>query len=119
MEHFFDASAIIQILLGDKKYERFAASQIVTNALHLAEVYYFFLRTKGKREADGQLRQLRAALLSITENIALDAAAFRFEHRKANMSYADCIGYVTALKHRLQFVTCDSPFKGMPGVEFV
>ena len=118
-DYFFDAYALIKILTGEASYGRFHHTPIATNALHLAEVYYFFLRTAGKLAADERLRQVKAILYEMSQAIALEAAAMRWEHREKGFSFADCIGYVTALEHGCLFVTGDFPFQGMPGVEFV
>jgi len=118
-EYFFDAYALIKILTGERSYERFQGSSVVTNALHLAEVYYFFLKREGKLAARERLRQVKAVLYELTQTLAIEAAALRWEHNEKGFSFADCIGYVTAQHHGLIFVTGDFPFQGMPGVEFV
>ena len=44
---------------------------------------------------------------------------FRFNESKLILSYADCIGYITAQIHNMKFLTGDKHFKGMKDVEFV
>ena len=44
---------------------------------------------------------------------------FKLANLKKRFSFADCIGYVAALKLNAKFVTGDYAFKGMQGVEFV
>ena len=44
---------------------------------------------------------------------------FRFLNKKSNLSYIDCIGYITAFKKEVKFVTGDDQFKNMKNVEFV
>lgn len=117
-KYFFDAYAIIKMLIGEFSYDKFQNVPVATNSLHLAEVYYFFLRTKGQKVADDRLKQVNPVLYEITQSIALNAALFRWKEKSKGFSYADCIGYLTAKKHQFKFVTGDFPFKGMPDVEF-
>jgi predicted nucleic acid-binding protein len=44
---------------------------------------------------------------------------FRKKNKKRNLSYADCIGYIYALKNNLIFLTGDKEFEDLKNVEFV
>jgi len=44
---------------------------------------------------------------------------FKIENLKKRFSFADCIGYITALKLNAKFITGDYAFKGFENVEFV
>lgn len=119
MEYFFDSYAIIEIIRLNKSYLRFSKSPIVTNILHLAEVYYFLLRNYNEQTADYWMKGLNFSFLDMSHDIATEAAKLKYKNKKLKLSYADCIGYLTAQRYGLKFLTGDRQFKGMEEVEFV
>lgn len=119
VSYFFDSYAIIEIINQIPQYEKLQDMPIVTNALCLGEVYYYFLKTHNKQTADFWIEQLKVTLLPITQEITTKASLLKFEHKERRFSYPDCIGYVSALKHSLRFLTGDREFKDMENVEFV
>ena len=119
MAYFFDSYAIIELLNNNENYAQVAHETIITNALHLGEVHYYLLRSYGKETAESLLRKLKVQLLEITLQIALEASLFRYEHKKLELSYADCIGYVTALRYSMKFLTGDKAFEKLRDVEFI
>ena len=119
MTFFFDSYAIIEVINRNPAYEAFRAERLVTNALNLGEVYYYFLKVHDQQTADYWMRTLKFELLDFSVEVALSASRFRFEHRKREFSFPDCIGYVTAMKCNLKFLTGDREFRGLPNVEFV
>ena len=44
---------------------------------------------------------------------------FKIKYKKQDLSYADCIGYIYAIKNNLLFLTGDKEFKDLKSVEFV
>lgn len=48
-----------------------------------------------------------------------DANEFKLQHKKKRLSVPDAFGYITTQRYGLKFLTGDSQFKGMIGVEFV
>ena len=118
MSYFFDSYAIIEVINRNPRYEQFAHEKIITTVLNLGEVYFYFLKMHNKATADYWMRMLRCEVLEIPLDVALEAAAVRFEHRTRAFSYPDCIGYTTALRRGLQFLTGDRAFKDMPNVAF-
>ncbi len=119
MAYFFDSYAIIELINQNENYAKFPTELIITHALHLAEVHYHFLKEHNKQTADFWIRQLDSELLDITEDIAVKSSSFKFENKKKKLSYADCIGYITAEKYNLKFLTGDNQFRDMENVEFV
>ncbi|MEI6732115.1 MAG: PIN domain-containing protein [archaeon] len=119
MRYFFDSYAIIEMINQNPNYLNFVNEQIATNALNLGEVYFYFLRRHGRQTAEYWVNSLSFELIDFDRNLALEAAAFRFEHKKKQFSYPDCIGYLSALKNGLVFLTGDREFEGMPNVLFV
>jgi uncharacterized protein len=119
MQYFFDSYAIIEIIRQNPSYVKYNPSVIITNLLHLAEVYYHLLTEYNEKTADYWISKLNLSFIEITSQVALEASKFRFKNKNARLSYADCIGYITAKKHGLTFLTGDKEFKNMKGVEFV
>jgi predicted nucleic acid-binding protein len=117
--YFFDSYAIIEIIDQNNAYSKFKDSIIITNLLHLAEVYYYFLRNYNEKTADYWMSNLDFSFIDITPSAVIEASKFKYKHKKAKLSYADAIGYITAQKNGLKFLTGDKEFKNMGGVEFV
>ena len=114
---FFDAYAIIEIINGNESYKKFKEDIILTNTLHLAEVFYSLLKNFGERKAEQILDNLDFEFIEISEDIALESAKFKNKDKK--FSYSDCIGYISAIKNRVVFLTGDKEFKNLKNVEFV
>ena len=119
MGYFFDSSAIIEIIHRNVKYEKFFEQIIITNSLHLGEVYYYFLREHNKQTADFWMRKLTVELIDVSEVITTEASLFKFEHKKIPFSYVDCVGYISALKNGLIFITMDKDFNNFHSTEVV
>lgn len=120
MGYFFDSYAIIELILENKNYEKFKNDLIITSTLDLMEVYYFLLRTYNQQTADFWIKRLKFNLANIIKlNIALEASRLRFKHKKENLSYIDCIGYLLAKEMNIKFLTGDNKFKTKENVEFV
>lgn len=119
MSFFFDTYAIIELLKGNPNYEFVKDSTITTSTMNLAEFYYSLLLEKGKGIADSILNELNFELIEITPDIAIEAASFRFQNKKAKLSYVDCVGYVLARKNNLLFLTGDKEFENIKNVRFI
>jgi predicted nucleic acid-binding protein len=119
MEYFFDSYAIIEIIHQNSSYLKYNPSVIITNLLHLAEVYYHLLIHYNEKTADYWISKLNLSFIEITSQVAMEASKFKFKNKNSKLSYADCIGYITAQKYGLIFLTGDKEFKHMKGVEFV
>ena len=119
MGYFFDSYAIIELINQNEDYVKFSSELVITNALNLAEVHYHFLKEHNKQTADFWIRQFNFELLDITKDIAIKGSSFKFENKKKKLSYADCIGYVTAIEYNLKFLTGDNQFEHLEDVKFV
>lgn len=119
MGYFFDSSSIIEIINKNKDYIKFKDEIIITNTLNIAEVYYHLLKEHNEQTADYWTSHLNFELMEITKEIAIKAAKLRRKYEKENISYADCIGYATALENDLIFLTSDERFAGKNQVEYV
>jgi len=118
MAYFFDSYAIIEIVKGNQNYQRFQAEGFITNTLNLAEVYYSILRETNEKTADYIIKSLNLSFVDIKQDTAIKAALFKYRTNK-KMSYADCIGYISASKNNLIFLTGDKLFENLNNVEFV
>ncbi|HLD55451.1 MAG TPA: PIN domain-containing protein [Candidatus Nanoarchaeia archaeon] len=120
LKYFFDSYAIIEIIMGNKNYEKFKDVQIVTSTIHIAEIYYFLLRTYNKQTAEYWMKNLDIDLMNIIKlKNSIDAMDFKFKHKKEKLSYADCLGYVLAKECGMKFLTGDSKFKDKENVVWV
>lgn len=77
------------------------------------------LRETNEKTANKILKKLNLRFLEITPRIAIEASRFKYKNKKLKLSYADCIGYITAKKFNMKFLTGDNKFKNISNVEFV
>lgn len=117
--YFFDTYAIIELIKGNPNYEFVKDHPIITSVMNLAEVYYALLLAHGKEITDSILENLNIEFLEITPKISIESAFFRYKNKKSNLSYIDCVGYITALRNNLLFLTGNKEFKNFDNVEFV
>ena len=83
------------------------------------EVFYALLRDgKSESEARDLVVALQPHLIDFSFDDVLGAMILRIQmaRKRRNLSYVDAIGYYTARKRRLQFLTRDPGFRGLPGV---
>ena len=118
-DYFFDTYAIIETLKGSENYFAFSDKQIITSTNNLVEFYYYLLRERGGKVAKEIIFDTDFIFLDITEEIAVESAVFRYNNKGKEFSYIDCIGYITALKNNLKFLTGDKDFNNFKNVEFV
>jgi predicted nucleic acid-binding protein len=115
---FFDTYALIEIAKGNPRYKRYLdVERILLTKLNLIELYYAILRDFGEIEAKKHYFFYLPFAEEITDETVFEAVRFRLEHKK--LSYADCIGYVTAKRKGVKFLTGDVAFRGLENVEFV
>ena len=116
---FFDSYAILEIIGQNKAFSKFRNESIITNALNFSEVYYSLLRIYNKKTANFWATNLNFEFIEITKEIGIQAAQFKLRHKKQKLSYADCIGYITAKKNNMLFLTGDKEFKRFKNVLYV
>ena len=117
--YFFDSYAIVELLAGNPHYARFAKEPVTLSIFNLVEIYWSVLHTADKPTADKVYAQYAPAVVELPEDVVKAAVEFRKKHKRLDVSYADCIGYIYAQKHGLMFLTGDKAFKDVDGVEFV
>jgi len=116
---FFDSYALIELTKGNPRYATYNDHQVIITFLNLLEFLYIVLKTFGTETARAMHRKFAECVVEPDEDTIIEALAFRAQHNKRDLSYADCLGYIYARKHSLQFLTGDEQFRDLPGVEFV
>lgn len=118
---FLDTYAIIEIYSGNENYIQYTLepTEAICTIFNLMEVHFYHLKKFGKEEADKIYETVKPMVVVITDEIAKEANKFKIENLKKRFSFADCVGYITALKLNAKFLTGDYAFKGFDNVEFV
>jgi len=119
INYFFDSYAVAEILNGNPNYSEFVEEPVFITIFNLAEIYWVALREYSQDEAGQIYEKYADAVQEIDDDTLREAVKFRKEHKKKNLSYCDCIGYVYAVRKGMKFLTGDEQFKGMANVEFV
>lgn len=119
LKYFFDSYAIIEIIKKNPKYLVYAEEEIVLTLFNLAEIYWSALLDFSEEKAEEVYSKFRSNVIEIDDETLKEAIKFRKEHKKQDLSYTDCIGYIYAKRNNLKFLTGDSKFESLPFVEFV
>ena len=117
--YFFDTYAIIELIEGNENYTKYAEQPATISVFNLAEVYWVVLNKLGQQQADLTYEEYRPAVVELDDDTLKEAVKFRRDHKKQDLSYADCIGYIYAKRHEMNFLTGDKEFEALPNVEFV
>ena len=117
--YFFDTYAIIEIMKGNDAYARFKYAKIVITIFILVELHYKLIRDFNRQLAEEILHQYSGHAIEVDIETIKEANEFKLLHKKKRLSVPDAIGYITAQKYGLKFLTGDKQFKGVKGVEFV
>ena len=116
---FFDSYAILEIIRGNPNYRKFGDLTLITGTLNLAEVFYSLLKETGEKQAKKIIEKVKFEFIEISEAIAIRSSIFRYKNRSKKLSYTDCIGYITARKNNMRFLTGDQQFQEMKHVLYV
>ena len=117
--YFFDTYAIFSIIQGKPTYARFTNAPIKLTIFNLIELYFLLSRDFGDKKAKEIYYLFKECIVEISDELVFDSMKFKLAHRNQKLSYADCIGYFTARRQGLQFLTGDTQFQHLPNVEFV
>ena len=117
---FLDTYALYELALGNDGYkDYFADVKSITTIMNLYELYYSLLRENLSSIAENFFERFLPVCVKIEPNIIKEAAAFRLQNKKLDLSYIDALGYVTSKKHNTKFLTGDEGFRKLPNVEFI
>lgn len=114
--YFFDTYALVEIYRANKNYEKYKDSRFVTSYLNLIEFDYYLLKTKGDRNLFNRLKEFT---VEVEDEDVKKANEFKLEHKKKDLSFVDCIGYMIAKRAGIKFLTGDKHFENRDNVEFV
>ncbi len=117
---FYDSYAIIEYLNNNSRFiSYFEQHRGILTLLNILEVYYSVLWEGDTQRADLVLETLLPLAIEPRKETIQRAMKFRYEHKKKNLSYADCLGYQIALDQGIKFLTGDKEFEHVKNVEFV
>ena len=117
--YFFDTYAVIELIEGNPRYAPYKEDTATLTVFNLVEIYWVVLNKLSIERADEIFREYRPAVVEIDDETLKEAIAFRKSHKKRDLSYTDCVGYVYAKRHGMKFLTGDKEFEDLPDVEFV
>ena len=118
-KYFFDSYAIIEIISGNPFYAKFISEEVTLTQFNLAEIYYSAINNLDESKAEEIYKKYSLSVVKVNDDVLKQAMKFRKENKKRNLSYADAIGYIYALRNNLKFLTGDKEFKDLDNVEFV
>ena len=106
---FADTYALIEILKGSESYQRHAMCELVTTEFNLLELAYALLRDFREDDVETILGRVRdnIEVIKVTDREYIEASKFRIQvrRREKKLSLTDCLGYVTAKKLGIKFLT--------------
>ena len=114
----FDTYAIIEILKGNKNYQKYEPSEIVITNFIFAELSYILYREKDPL-AENYLTKYAHHITSVNPEWIQEAMQFRLAWKDRKVSITDCVGYIMARKLGIPFLTGDKEFENLEDVEFV
>lgn len=115
---FFDTYAFIEILEKNNEYEKYLTNNAVTTKLNLFELYFNLLKSTDEKNASLMLNKYWNFIVDFDIEVLKEAAKLK-QLLGRGPSMTDCIGYVTAKKLDIKFLTGDKQFEYLPNVEFV
>ena len=116
-KYFFDTYALIELIKSNPNYINYADEIVATTLLNLIELYYCIIRDFNEEKAKNIYCKFKECIIEFKDDIVFEAMKLKLKNK--NLSYVDAIGYITALKNNLIFLTGDNQFKDMETVEFV
>lgn len=116
--YFFDTYAIIELIKDNPNYKKYHEEPVITGMLNYGEFYYWYVKNKEKAPSLDWFRKIKDELLSLEVRDVIEGMQVRYENMSHKLSFVDCVGYATARRRKLVFLTGDPGFKGMENVEF-
>jgi len=129
MKYVIDSYAWLEYFMGTVAGERVRRivdsieDEKLTPTICVAEIYAKTLRVEGTEKAELQRAFIksRSAIVSLTEEIAVEAAKLDVEMKKevSGWGLADSIVLGTTRRKRAKVLTGDQHFLNMPETEFI
>lgn|SRR3989338_7532102 len=114
-----DTYALVEIHNENPKFRHLINQEFVVPNSIMAEFYGVLLRDYNEKTEEYIFKELKTFLITEDINILTKAVKFRKEHKKKNLSFFDCVGYIFAKENKMKFVTGDKEFENLPYVEFI
>lgn len=118
VKFFLDTFAMMEIIKGNARYQKYLDSELFTSLMNLYELFYNLLKVSDEKSAEDKFFQFKEFLFPIGDNHIFLASKFRLQNIKLGVSYVDCLGYVIAKEEGMKFLTGDKAFKKLGNVEF-
>ncbi len=118
-KYFFDSYAIIELIYGSPAYAKFINEPVTITIFNLAEIYWSAILNLEEKKADDLYNKYSSCVVEVSDDVLKEAMKFRKKYKKNDLSYADCIGYICALKNNMRFITGDKEFQNLENVEFI
>lgn len=119
MRFFLDTYAIVEIMKGNKAYEKYLSEELHTSILNLYELYYNILKEHGEEKAKEYFYIFYSKLVTIKDEHIFYASKIKFRFKKRDISYTDALGYAISEQEGMKFLTGDKEFKDLENVEYV
>lgn len=117
---FLDTYAMYELAIGNENYKGyFTGVESMTTIMNLYELYYSLIRENLPLIAENFIERFLPVCAEIKPEFVKEAAKFRLQNKKLDLSYIDSLGYIIAKKHNAKFLTGDEAFRKLPNVEFV
>ena|SRR3989344_65082 len=121
--YYFDSYALIELTKGSENYKPYIHTEGIFTFLNLIECYHSWLSELGEEKANFYFSFFKKYCIPVVDEDIKNGVKLRMQMRNKNKfhkpSFADCIGYVVALRFGVKFLTGDNAFKNMENVEFV
>ena len=114
-----DTYPLIEIAAGNKRFLYLLDEEIIITDITISEFYYVMLQKYGSSNAEFWYKRLMPYCTTVPRDFLIKAVKFRYQNKKKNLSFFDCVGYVFALENKIKFVTGDKEFEHFDNVEFI
>jgi len=114
----FDTYAIMEIIKGNKNYEKYLDEIIIINNFIFSELCYNLFR-ENNLKAEEYTKKYAPYISSLKPEWIKEAMRFRLKWKDRGVSMTDCISYIMAQELGIKFLTGDKEFENMEDVEFV
>ncbi|MGI0102743.1 MAG: hypothetical protein ACREA7_09140 [Nitrosotalea sp.] len=119
---FYDSYAVLAFTSGNLAYKTYFEDHdgVLTN-LNLLEIFYRSLEQFGPTAASEILETFSKYLIDFGLEDIEGAMKMRLQLKRKghDVSYADAVGYFISRKTGIKFLTGDSTFQGLRGVEYL
>lgn len=119
VRYFFDSYALIEIFKGNLNYDKYADATTITTYFNLYEAYYSLKNKDISEGTEDFFNNVKTFCINLKFDWIKEATDFKIKHKKENMSYVDCLGYIISKEMNIKFLTGDKEFKDLDNVEFV